>query len=187
MPNFIAQTNKVSCCSIERITREAKVDTIVLQTALTPVWIGVFATATLDLWAMILNRVLNIPVTNWSYVGRWVSGLPSVVYRDEPIAAAPAVPYERTLGWLTHYFTGITYGAAYLFLLGAASREPSAYSAIMFGVATVFAPWLILQPGLGMGFFASHTSRPSITRALNIVSHSIFGLGLYSGWRVLAL
>jgi len=157
-----------------------------LQFVLVGIAVGIVATAVLDSWALFISRFFGAPVTNWGWVGRWVSGLPRGVYRSTPIAQAAPVPHESALGWLTHYVIGITYAFAYLTIVGAASVEPTLASAVLFGLVTVLAPWLILQPGLGLGFFASGAARPNLTRTLNLISHSIFGLGLYLGSYMLA-
>jgi hypothetical protein len=70
--------------------------------------------------------------------------------------------------------------------IGGLALAPSLGSAILFGVVTILAPWMILQPGMGAGFFASATPNPPLTRAIHMVAHSIFGLGLYAGWWLLA-
>jgi len=33
--------------------------------------IGIGATALLDLWALLLNRIFGIPAANWALVRRW--------------------------------------------------------------------------------------------------------------------
>lgn len=158
-----------------------------LPIAAAGVSIGIIATAVLDLWALLLDRALGVPITNWGHVGRWVAGMPSGTYRHESIGNSPAVVGERFIGWSTHYLIGIVYAFIYLLGLSAMSRMPSVMSAAIFGVATVFAPWLILQPGLGLGFFASRAPRPNLARTLNVAAHLVFGFGLYAGWQLVAL
>ena len=41
------------------------------------------------------------------------------------------------------------------------------------------APYLIMQPGLGMGIAASKTPKPNVARLRSLVNHTVFGLGLY--------
>jgi len=155
------------------------------QFVMVAIGVGILATVLLDSWALFISRVFGAPVTNWGWVGRWVSGLPSGIYRSTPIAQAAPVPHESALGWLTHYVIGVTYAFGYLTIARAASVEPTLASAVLFGLVTVLAPWLILQPGLGLGFFAAGAARPNLTRTLNLIAHAIFGLGLYLGWYVL--
>ena len=49
----------------------------------------------------------------------------------------------------------------------------------IFGIATLAFGWFLLQPGLGLGWAASRTPNPAKVRALNLVSHTVFGVGLY--------
>jgi hypothetical protein len=47
----------------------------------------------------------------------------------------------------------------------------------------VAAPFLVLQPGMGAGIAASRTPRPAAARFQSVITHAIFGLGLYAaGW-----
>ena len=49
--------------------------------------------------------------------------------------------------------------------------------------ATAAAPFLLLQPGRGAGTAGSRTPRPAATRLQSLITHAVFGLGLYvSGW-----
>lgn len=50
---------------------------------------------------------------------------------------------------------------------------------MLVGVGTVAAPWLVMQPGLGAGIAASRTPNPAATRIRNLLTHAIYGLGLY--------
>lgn len=155
---------------------------IYLSQAVKILVVGVVATAVLDLWALALGRIFGLPTTHWGHVGRWVAGLRSGAFQHASIAAVPEVAHERAIGWTTHYLIGVVYAALYLGLLAATSQAPSVLSGALFGVATVAAPWLILQPGLGAGYFARNTPRPNKTRALNLMSHLVFGSGLYLGF-----
>jgi hypothetical protein len=173
-----------------RIRKEGKgsvMTTLSLPEASRVLFVGIVATALLDVWALTLNRALGLPKTNWAHVGRWVAGLASGAMRHESIAAEPGVSYERAIGWSTHYLVGVVYAALYLVLSTVLSRTPDVYSATLFGAVTVAAPWLILQPGLGAGYFASRTPKPNRTRMLNLLSHLVFGIGLYLGWTLAAV
>jgi hypothetical protein len=58
-------------------------------------------------------------------------------------------------------------------------RDPSFSPALMVGVATVAAPWLVMQPAMGAGFFASRTPKPLSSCARSLASHAVFGAGLF--------
>lgn len=145
--------------------------------------IGVIATVCLDLWAAVAGRILGLPTANWAMVGRWFGHLSRGVMVHRPISGAPCIRNELALGWVGHYVIGVVYGLAYLLIVRVLlTGEPSLGSAVVFGLATLFAPWLIMQPAMGAGVFASRTPRPSVTRLVNLSMHAVFGTSLYLGW-----
>jgi hypothetical protein len=55
--------------------------------------------------------------------------------------------------------------------------------ALSVGIGTVAAPFLLMQPGMGAGIAASRMLRPAAARLHSLVTHTIFGAGLYAvGW-----
>lgn len=58
-------------------------------------------------------------------------------------------------------------------------RDPRLLPALAMGVATVAAPWLLMQPAMGAGIAAARTPAPARNRARSLVNHAVFGLGLY--------
>jgi hypothetical protein len=91
---------------------------------------------------------------------------------------------EATIGWTAHYLTGIAFAAFLLAAWGLAwVRQPTLGPALLVGIATVAAPMLILQPGMGAGIAARRTARPNAARLQSVVTHAVFGGGLYAaGW-----
>jgi hypothetical protein len=47
------------------------------------------------------------------------------------------------------------------------------------GIGTVAAPFFLMQPGMGAGIAASRTPRPNAARLQSLLTHAVFGLGLY--------
>jgi len=85
---------------------------------------------------------------------------------------SPSIRCELAIGWGFHYAVGIAYAALYL----AKSRlvlasEPTLISALVFAIALVV-PCFVMQPALGLGFFAARTPRPSVTRIISISGHA---------------
>ena len=148
--------------------------------ALHTAFIGAGATLLIDAWALVRRRVFGIPAPDYGLVGRWIGHMPRGRFRHDRIAAAPAVRSERTLGWIAHYAIGISFAAALLFAWGAEwAQKPTLAPAVIVGAATVLAPFVLMQPGMGAGFFASRTPRPWAARFQSFVTHLFFGLGLY--------
>jgi hypothetical protein len=88
------------------------------------------------------------------------------------------------IGWVAHYVVGVLFAALVLGLWGLAwVRQPTIGPALLVGIGTVAAPFLVMQPGMGAGVAASRTPRPAAARVQSLVTHTMFGLGLYaSGW-----
>lgn len=150
--------------------------------------IGCIATVGLDIWAAFAKHVLKLPTANWAHVGRWFGHMPRGVFFHHPVAESAPIPHELAIGWIAHYGTGVFYGILYLSvvvtLLG---MVPSPASALIFGLCTLIAPWLIMQPGMGAGAFASKTPRPGLVRLVNLSMHAVFGICLYVGWDLIQI
>jgi hypothetical protein len=144
--------------------------------------IGMIATASTDLWAIARQRLLGVPPPDFGLVGRWIAHLARGRFRHARIAAAAPVRGERLIGWTSHYFIGFAFAMLMPALWGARwLAQPTLAPALIVGVATVAAPFLLMQPGMGAGFAASRTPRPAAARIHSIVTHAVFGLGLYAG------
>ena len=144
--------------------------------------IGLFATALTDLWALARRRLLGVPLPDFGLVGRWIAHFRSGRFRHERISAAAPMPGERLIGWTAHYLIGICFAALAPALWGAQWLEhPTPVPALLVGIATVAAPFLLMQPGMGAGVAASRAPRPAAARLQSIVTHTVFGLGLYVG------
>jgi hypothetical protein len=57
--------------------------------------------------------------------------------------------------------------------------EPTLMPALLYGIATVVFPFFILQPSLGLGIAGSRTARPAQARLKSLMTHVVFGVGLY--------
>jgi hypothetical protein len=51
---------------------------------------------------------------------------------------------------------------------------------LIVGIGSVLAPFLLMQPGMGAGIAASRTARPGAARIQSLVTHTVFGVGLYA-------
>lgn len=151
-------------------------------------FIGAGAALATDLWAIARGRLLGVPPPDWGLVGRWFGHMARGRFRNERIAAAEPVRGERVIGWTAHYLIGIAFAGALLAICGLAwARQPTLAPALALGIATVAAPFLLMQPGMGAGIAASRTPRPNSARLQSLVTHAVFGLGLYAAALVLKL
>lgn len=149
--------------------------------------IGAGATLTLDLWNLALSKGLGVRSLDFCLLGRWVAHLPRGVVRHTDIAAAEPRPGECVVGWVTHYAIGA--GLAMLFAVGRGVswlRPPTLLAAVLFGIATVVFPFFVLQPALGLGIASSATRRPAQARLKSLMTHAVYGVGLYAWARVAA-
>ncbi|MBB2920491.1 DUF2938 domain-containing protein [Cupriavidus alkaliphilus] len=150
--------------------------------------IGTGATLVMDAWAILRQRLLGVPALNYGLVGRWLGWLPRGRFRHHPIAATPPVRGEQAIGWIAHYLTGIAFAGILLALWGLDwTRRPTLAPALIVGLGSVAAPFLLMQPAMGAGIAASRTPRPNVARVHSLVTHAVFGLGLYGAGRVTSL
>ncbi|HET9230251.1 MAG TPA: DUF2938 domain-containing protein [Vitreimonas sp.] len=142
--------------------------------------VGLGATIILDLWSLTL-RLFGVATTNWGLVGRWIGHMPRGRFVHDDIGATPPIAGEHAIGWLAHYAIGVLYAAALLAIAGLEwARAPTLMPALIFGWATIVAPFFIMQPGMGSGVAASKAPKPNIARFRALLSHTVFGLGLYA-------
>ena len=130
------------------------------ELALRAALIGARATALSDLWGMLVARVTGVPGLDYRLIGRWLGHMPR--------------------GWVAHYAIGIAFAAILLAIWGLDwARRPTPGPAILVGVATLAAPFFIMQPAFGAGIAASRRPRPNIARLRSLALHLVFGVGLY--------
>jgi hypothetical protein len=150
-----------------------------LELALRTVLVGAGATLTMDGWAFLLRRI-GIPSLDLALLGRWLGHLRRGRWKHESIARAAPVRGELLLGWCAHYAIGITFAALLLSTFGLGwARSPSPTPALFIGIATAVAPLFILQPALGAGIASSKTSAPVRNSLKSLLTHTVFGVGLY--------
>jgi hypothetical protein len=157
----------------------------ILQTLLQATATGLIATMVMDVWALLLKHGAGLPTTDWAMVGRRIAYLPAGRFIHRPIAGSPPVRRELLIGWSAHYLIGVMYALLYIATIAVTKGTPSLVSAILFGLVTLLAPWFIMQPGMGIGMFASLAPKPNLTRAINVSMHLVFGAALYPGWLLL--
>jgi hypothetical protein len=150
------------------------------------VLMGLGATLTFDLWGLFLKHAFKITPSNICLVGRWLRYMPAGIFTHANIGSTPPKSAECAIGWIAHYTIGITFASAFVALVGSSwLLHPTPLPAIVFGVATVLAPFCLMQPAMGLGFAAARTSNPMQARLRSLMNHIAFGVGLYLfGWMV---
>jgi hypothetical protein len=144
------------------------------------VLVGLGATFLIDLWALALRRGFNIPSLSYCLLGRWLLHMPHGRFVHRSIVAAQPKAFECPVGWVAHYFIGTVF--ALMFVLVAPERwleQPTLLPALAFGAATTLVPYLVMQPSFGLGVAASKAPNPTQARLKSLMTHTVFGVGLY--------
>ncbi len=142
--------------------------------------VGIGATLVMDAWGVLRRPLLGLARLDYALLGRWFGHMAAGRFRHQAIAAATPVRGERLIGWTGHYLIGTAFAALLLAIWGPAWLErPTLGPALMVGIGTAAAPILVMQPAMG----AARTARPGAARLHAILTHTIYGLGLYlAGW-----
>jgi hypothetical protein len=146
--------------------------------------LGIGATAVMDTWGIVRKPLLGVAPPNYGLLGRWLAHMRYGRFRHASIAAARPVRREEVIGWSAHYLTGIAFAAILIGIWDLAwVRQPTIAPALIVGIGTVAAPFLLMQPGMGGGIAASRTPNPTAARIQSLITHAVFGIGLYAaGW-----
>jgi len=146
--------------------------------------IGAGATAFLDLWSVAQARLFGVAKPDYALVGRWLAHMTRGRFFHDAIARSAPVRGERLIGWAAHYLIGIAFAAALLIGWGPGwARQPTLIPALIVGIGSVAAPFLLMQPGMGAGLAARRAPNPAAARLRSLTTHAVFGLGLYAaGW-----
>lgn len=148
--------------------------------------IGAGATLAMDAWAAVLRR-FGVPSLSFALLGRWLGHLPRGRWSHESVAKAAPIRGELLIGWCAHYSIGIAFAALLLAVFGLKwARSPTLSPALLIGIVTVVAPLFILQPALGAGIASSKTPTPVFNSFKSLITHTIFGVGLFLAARVTA-
>ena len=140
----------------------------------------------MDGWARVLGW-FGIPSLDFALLGRWIGHLAHGQWTHQSIAKAAPIRRELLIGWCAHYSIGLAFAALLLSTFGLKwARSPSLLPALFIGVVTVLAPFFVLQPAMGAGIASSKTPRPTFNRVKSLVTHIVFGFGLYLAARATA-
>ena len=150
-----------------------------MQTIIKIIIIGIGATLTMDIWAFIL-KLFNIKSLDYKFLGRWVGNLTKGKVSQNKIFDTTPFPYEKLIGWITHYAIGITFVFLLVLIYGKEWVEnPTLKPAILIGLVTIIAPFFLMQPSFGIGIAGSKLPDPNIARFKSLITHCIYGFGIY--------
>ena len=144
-------------------------------------FVGIFSCLVMDLWQRLVKLTYGINPSDWGIIGRWLIMLilKQKIYNPN-IEKEKSYKNELIIGWVFHYFVGVVYGVFFAFLAGpdwiAAPTFPPAF---IYALATIAGGWFLLHPGLGLGWAVSKVEHPNRVRMLGLLSHNVFGLGLW--------
>ena len=142
--------------------------------------IGLGATLFMDLWALLMRRSLGVPMANYCLVGRWFCHMPEGSFVHASIANASPKRFECAAGWIAHYLIGAVYATGFLALVSDTwPAQPALLPALIFGIATLLVPFLVMQPAFGLGIAASKAPDPMLARLRSLMAHTAFAVGLY--------
>lgn len=142
--------------------------------------LGVGATVIMDLWSLTLTKLFGIQSLNYAMVGRWIGLWPKGKFMHQNIHNAPRVTSERVIGWTFHYATGVVFTLLMLVVTGLEwTAEPTLLPCIAMSLVTMFFPFMLMQPCLGMGVAASKVPAPNIARLKSLGAHLAFGVGVF--------
>lgn len=146
--------------------------------------VGVVATLLMDAWALARRRLFGIASLDYALVGRWLGHMRHGRFQHAAIGKAQPVRGERLLGWCSHYLIGVAFVGLFVALVGPHWLcQPTLLPALLLGIVSVAAPLLLMQPAFGMGLVASRMANPWQIRLRALVTHLVFGLGVYlAGW-----
>ncbi len=149
-------------------------------------FVGAGATLITDLWMLILKG-LGMPAMNFRMLGRWVGHLARGRILHAAIAASPQIAGETVIGWVAHYAVGTVFAVLLLLLVGDDwLSAPRLVPAMLFGAATLAAPFLLMQPAMGAGFASLRTATPVRNIIKSSVTHLVFGVALFLAASLLA-
>ena len=165
----------------------AIVNLISMETVGHAIVIGAGATALMDLWLAFLRR-WRVPSLDYALLGRWIGHFPRGRFMHENIGSSAGIRHERIIGWTAHYAIGVFWAALLLAIWGSQWLEhPTLGPALIVSSCTLAAPFFVMQPAMGAGVAASRTPRPHGARLRSVVTHTVYGVGLYASARLWAL
>ncbi|MBH5297132.1 DUF2938 family protein [Corynebacterium ulcerans] len=148
--------------------------------------IGGAATGFMDIASEVVRQTTGVPPLNLNFVGRWIGSMKNGKFAHESITNTDPIENEYVIGLSAHYLIGIAFAGATDLVLRGWADNPKLAPSVLAGVSTTVAPWLLMQPAFGLGFFATKTPQPMVSAYRSLRAHTFYGIGLYIGAKLLA-
>lgn len=153
------------------------------------IWLGMLA----GIGVTAFTDVIAVGRQGWAMthgfyclVGRWVGSLPQNGVFHSGIRRSTPAPFEAVLGWAAHILLGVIYWVCFMLSFGpSALYMPQLWQGVGFGIVTVLVPWLVFQPLFGWGVGMSKAPDPWKMRLKGIITHTVFGLGIWGSMQIL--
>ena len=158
-----------------------------MATARHALLIGVLSTLSMDLLTGVAVRLRLVAPLPPNLVGRWFASVARVQPFHTDIARAAPVNYELLIALLGHYAIGTVLATLFVWGTGAVGWTRSLGVALTFGVGTCVLPWLLMFPAMGYGVFGLHGPDGTRLFVSSLVSHALFGLGLWTAIRAVSV
>lgn len=143
------------------------------------IFIGIGATATMDIYAFIL-RLFGVNGLDYKFLGRWIGHLFNGKFFHHKIFESDTVKYEGIIGQFAHYSIGIAFAFLLVLAFGKKWLEtPSLFPALTIGLLTIVAPFFLMQPAFGFGIAGSNLPDPNKARLMSLIIHCVYGIGLF--------
>lgn len=150
-----------------------------MNTTLKILFIGIGATATMDIYSFIL-RQFGIHGLDYKFLGRWIGHMLNGKFVHNKIFNSLAIKNEHIIGQFAHYFIGIVFAFLLVIIFGKKWLEsPSLFPALAIGLLTMAAPFFLMQPAFGFGIAGSNLPNPNKARLMSLIIHCVYGIGLY--------
>lgn len=151
-----------------------------LEIFLQIVFIGIGATLLMDFWAWLRLKLFKVTSLSYAVVGRWLLYMPKGYFHHNNLMGMPKLRHEKSIGWVAHYMTGVVFAAIFIVFVGERwLSAPTLKAALIMGVATLMFPFFVMHPAFGLGLAATKTKAPLQAQLRSLMTHGIFGLGLY--------
>jgi hypothetical protein len=143
---------------------------------------GLIATIIFDIFQQSLNFAYGIEKPKWELIGRYFLGYKRGIFNRVLIIEDELEKNELFWGYLIHYLIGAVYGIFYVSLNELFFTYPSILVAYFVGFISVLGAWCYLMPfAFNLGFFASKSENRLKIMSQNLISHFVFGTGLFIG------